>query len=126
MVFLRIRRALDSVSPVAVPTVSSVAVPAVSRVAAAAVGSRGLPVAVVDVVFLPFGVDGVWDEVVVVVRLLQRLLGWGGCLGRGVGVGGWVGNLLSVYLTRVDDDGRDRHLDDIDEVVLGRAGGQGN
>lgn len=123
---------MDSVSSVAVPTV---AVPTVSRVAAAAVGSRRLPVAVVDVVFLPFGVDGPRVGVVVVVRLLQRLellhrlLGWGGCLGRGVGGdggGGWVGNLLSVYLARVDDDGRDRHLDDVDEVVLGRAGGQGD
>lgn len=95
-------------------------VAAMARVAAASVDSRA-PVAV-DVVFLPFGVDGPWDEVRAV-RL--ALLGCirSGRLGRGVG---GAGNLLCVDLACVDDDGRDGHLDDIDQVVLGRAGGQGN
>lgn len=89
-----------------------------ARVAAAAVDSRA-PVAVADVVFLPFGVDGPWDEVRL--ALLGRIRS--GRLGRGVG---GAGNLLCVDLTSIDDHGCDGHLDDIDQVVLGRAGGQGN
>lgn len=101
-------------------------VAAMTRVAAAPVDSRA-PVA--DVVFLPFGVDGPWDEVRLLALLDEvRLLALLGCvrsgrLGRGVG---GAGNLLCVDLAGIDDDGCDGHLDDIDQVVLGRAGGQGN